>query len=229
MAAFYPVNEIETLIYLNECIDCIEQVKLNASDINIEVGKNNQTVHDRIINILGGFAYSKNIDSALDLLFKYYLKRPDMYIQFYHASIMNYSIQRDSYTFDYQCQIKYLSKIIEYSDDWSNPYITILFLDVVKAFLQLTFSPVEESVNGKGMVLCHITPPLTAGSKTYRKIIWEEIGNIAHSKQHIELIKAILKDYGHTSFGKNHNVIQYDAPYILNIVPLILSPNVLAD
>lgn len=77
-------------------IDAESPIFIRAEDINAEDGKNFQSVSDDIINILGGFAYLENLDSALDLFFQYYLKRPDLYMQFYHAATSSFSVDKHS-------------------------------------------------------------------------------------------------------------------------------------
>lgn len=76
--AFYQVDQVETLLLIKERIDNTEKVELSVDEIDVNEGKNYQSVDDELIVILGGFADTHNIESALDLFFDYYLKRPDI-------------------------------------------------------------------------------------------------------------------------------------------------------
>ena len=65
---------------LKERIDNTEQVSLPVASIDVNERRNYESVDDDIITILGGFANSDNLDTALELFFTYYLKRPDLFI-----------------------------------------------------------------------------------------------------------------------------------------------------
>lgn len=108
--AFYVVNPTETLIILDQKINTLDPVNIQANEIDINAGKNYRSVNDDIITILGGFADSSDLGCALDLFFKYYLKRPDMYIQFYHATDVYFSVNKDSYRNDYYTLNEYVKK-----------------------------------------------------------------------------------------------------------------------
>ena len=97
-----------------------------------------------IIKILGGFADMTDLPTACDLFFQYYLKRPDLFMEFYHAVNIYFGIQRASFRNSFYTQITFFEKIIEYSNDWKQEFIVIIFLQIAEEFLKLNFSPAEE-------------------------------------------------------------------------------------
>lgn len=227
--AFYLVDEIKALLIVQNYVEKEETVIINAEDIDTKAGKNYKSVSDDIINILGGFSSSKNIDAAVDLFFQYYLKRPDLYIQFYHAATSSFSIEKDSYVYGYKTQIEFFSKMIEYSQNGDNQLIDILFLDVANHFLQLEFSPWESTRNGKGIEICQMSIALTSGVAEYRKLIWTHLLVLASKSLYSKWIKDILRGYGYISHDCSKEVIVSEASYICRLSKLLLSPECLDD
>ena len=136
---FFPMNPTETLLILHKKIESEEEVICEWSEIDTEKGKNNQLVTNDIIQILGGFADMTDLSTAFDLFFQYYLKRPDLYIEFYHAINRYFSINKDSIHYDFRTQITLFEKIKEYSENWKHNSFAILFLETAKEFLNLIF------------------------------------------------------------------------------------------
>lgn len=229
LTVFFRVNQLDALLILKERIENAEQVFMNVDEINTEDGKNYQNVRDDVIKVLGGFADTENIDAALDLFFQYYLKRPDMYMQFYHASTTFFSVDRHSEDQGYAIQIKYFTKIIQYADNWKNPFITLLFLDVANELLKLEFTPCESGRNDRSMVIYHIPVSLTAGSSEFHRIVWEQIQKISAIEGYRHRVDSILKNYGKTIHECSKAVVRNDAPFICKIITSTFSPDVLAD
>lgn len=227
--AFCPVNQTETLIILKELVDNTPPAEIQAEEICTETGRNYQSVSDEIITVLGYFADTENLETALDLFFQYYLRRPDLYIQFYHASVVHFCIHRDSVARGCCTQIKFFQKMTEYADSWNNPYLSLLFLDVAEQFLQLEFSPHENRRNGKGFVIYRLPLPYTEGVCEYRKIIWEQILALSSKNINSKQILNVLHNYGRSIADCSKAVVRFDAPYICQLAIKTLSPGRLAD
>ena len=94
----------------------------------------------------------ENLDSALDLFFQYYLKRPDLYMQFYHAATSSFSVDKHSSEYGFRIQILFFTKMLEYCKNDKDNLVELLFIGVASHFLQLKFSSVvEDTRNGKGV------------------------------------------------------------------------------
>ncbi|MFQ9704831.1 MAG: hypothetical protein ACLR0U_28415 [Enterocloster clostridioformis] len=94
---FFRINPTETLLLLQNEIESEERVICEWSDIDTEKRKNYQHVENDIIKILGGFADMTDLPTACDLFFQYYLKRPDLFMEFYHAVNIYFGIHRMPY------------------------------------------------------------------------------------------------------------------------------------
>lgn len=229
LKTFYPVNELQTLLLLQEHIDVESSVIMKAEEINTPDRKNYQNITDDIIIILGGFSYLENLEAALDLYFEYLLKRPDLYMQFVNSATSYYSIDIYSAQYGYRTQILFFTKTLQYIKHGGDPLITKLFLDVASHFLQLEFSPIETSRNGNGVTLFHIPLSLSAGVKKYRKIIWELLMELSSKEQYLSKIRSILNSYGKTLHDCSKEVIAFEAEYILNLSNRVLSAENLED
>lgn len=229
LKAFYRVNPVEALLIIERMLDEIEPAQISVDGIDTENGKNYCRIDDDILTILGGFANSTDLESALDLFFKYYLKCPDKYIQFYHACVSYFGIRKDSWNFGYYTQIKLIEKMTEYSDNWNNEYMLILFLDIAKALLELHFSPTEANRKNTGITIYYIFLSKSEGVEKYRKNIWEQLIEIVHQEKSCQSVKQILYGYGQYIDKSCHDVIASDAEYIIKLINNIFSKDVLSD
>ncbi|WMJ78701.1 MULTISPECIES: ATP-binding protein [unclassified Sedimentibacter] len=210
---FFRVNPTETLLILQNKIEYEENVIIGSFDFDTEKGKNYQNVTNDIIIILGEFADTPDLPTALDLFFQYYLKRPDLYMQFYHAVIRYYGIKKVSMSYGFQTQIVFLEKIKEYSDDWKQESVVILFLEIAKEFLKLHFSSTE-SGRRNTIIIYQIPLIISEGVERYRKLIWQYLSELCKIDKYKEEIRKILDSYSGTIEEISLPVLQFDLTYI---------------
>jgi len=214
---FFRINPTETLLILQEEIVLKDSVIIMSTDIDTESDKNHIRVTDDIIKILGGFADMVDLPTALDLFFQYYLKRTDLYMQFYHAVNQYFGIKKDSMQCGFYTQITFFEKIKEYSDDWQQESVVILFLEVVKEFLKLHFSPTEGG--RKHTFIMYEIPLVTSeGVERYRKLIWQSLSALCKIDTHKERIRKVLDSYGGTIEEISRPILQFDLTYIKSIL-----------
>ena len=206
---FFRINPTETLLILQNEIELEEGVISERRDIDTEKGKNYQNVTNDIIKILGGFADMTDLPTACDLFFQYYLKRPDLYMEFYHAINIYFGINKDSERYDFYTQIIFLEKIKEYSDDWKQESVVILFLEIAKEFLKLHFTPAEEGRKNT-FTIYQISLAKSEGVEKYRKLIWESLYDLCEIETYRAKIREILSSYGGTIEDISIPVLQFD-------------------
>ncbi len=214
---FFRINPTETLLILQNEIELEEGVISERRDIDTEKGKNYQNVTNDIIKILGGFADMTDLPTACDLFFQYYLKRPDLYMEFYHAINIYFGINKDSERYDFYTQIIFLEKIKEYSDDWKQESVVILFLEIAKEFLKLHFTPAEEGRKNT-FTIYQISLAKSEGVEKYRKLIWESLYDLCEIETYRAKIREILSSYGGTIEDISIPVLQFDLKYINSIL-----------
>ena len=217
---FFRINPTETLLILQNEIESEERVIFECGDIDTEKNKNYQHVENDIIKILGGFANMTDLPTAFDLFFRYYLRRPDLFMEFYHAANIYFGIHKDAIRYDFYTQITFFEKIKEYSDDWKQELITSFFLQIAEDFLKLYFSPTEEGRKNT-LTIYQIPLAMSKGVEKYRKIIWESLTSLSKMEENREKVRKILSSYGGLINDVSIPVSQFDLTYI----ELILESN----
>ncbi len=217
VSAFFRINPTETLLILQQKIVNTESVQLDDSNIDTKIDKNYQNVSDNIIKVLGGFADMVDLPAALDLLFLYYSKRPDLFAEFYHAINSFLGINKDSQSLECVTQITLFEKFMEHSDNWQQDFIANLFIEVVETFLGLWFSPSEGGKNHT-IIMYKIPLSISDGVKAYRKLIWESLLSLSKKERYRDKVRKVLSSYGKHIEDVSIPVLQYDFSYIQSIV-----------
>lgn len=217
--AFYPVNPTETLIMMQEIIESEEAVCVPIDELNTDVDKNFRTINNDVLIILGGFADTGNLETALDLFFTFYKKRPDLFSEFYHSITTYYSITRHSYKYGYYTQIKLMEKFGEYSCNWTDGFVSALFLAVAPKLLGLRFDGVEDGRRNTA-TFYSFSLALSEGVETYRGMMWETLCLLCSESKYRSKIYTLLKDYGRSYDESSRTVVEIDAPHIVSIMDL---------
>lgn len=217
---FFRINPTKTLIILNNKIEHMKSSSIKVSDCDMAKDNNRQKEDDGIIEMLGGFADMEDLPTALDLFFKYYLKRPDLFRNFCHAANLHFSVNRDSIEQEFNAQILFLEKIKEYSNNWQDESIIDLFLEVAEQLLKFKFTSTERGRKDT-FVFYNISMAISSGVKEYRKKVWQyliEIGNIVKESRHKEKIRGIIAEYGDYREETSLSVMYFDLIYIKEIL-----------
>ncbi|MDY3011271.1 MAG: ATP-binding protein [Clostridiales Family XIII bacterium] len=225
---FFRINPTETLLILKHKIELEEDVNCEWCDIDTEKGKNYQNVTNDIIEILGGFADTDDLPTACDLFFQYYLKRPDLYMEFYHAVNLYFGINKDSAGYGFCTQIIFFEKIKEYSDNWKQEFVTTLFLEIAEEFLKLHFSPAEGGRKNT-ITIYQIPLVISDGVEKYRKLIWESLSSLCGIEKYKAKVTKILSSYGGTVENTSISVLQFDLKYITSILNSNFPPDELEN
>ncbi|MEG0362064.1 MAG: hypothetical protein RR602_10560 [Longicatena sp.] len=225
---FFRINPTQTLLLLQNIIELQEGVAIEFSDFDTEKGKNYQTVEDDIIKILGGFADMSDLPTSLDLFFQYYLKRPDLFMQFYHAANLYFGINKDSVHYGFYTQIIFFEKIQEYSDHWKQEAVAILFFEVAENLLKLHFTPTEDGRKNT-FTIYQIPLARSEGVQKYRKLIWETLFNLCEIEKYREKVRKVLSSYGGTIEDISIPILQFDLNYIESILKAHFPPSELQN
>lgn len=214
---FFHINPTETLLILQNKIESEEGVICEWCEIDTEKGKNHQNVTDDIIKILGGFADGIDLPAACDLFFQYYFKRPDLYMEFYHAVNLYFGIHKDSASYGFYTQVTFFEKVKEYSDEWKKESVATLFLQIAEEFLKLHFTPSEGGRKNTFNVY-QISLVISEGVEKYRKLIWESLSSLCEIEKYRVKVRKILNSYGKITEDISIPVLQFDLKYIESIL-----------
>ena len=225
---FFRINPTETLLILQNKIESEEGVICGWNDIDTEKGKNYQNVTDDIIKILGGFADMADLPTACDLFFQYYFKRPDLYMEFYHAVNLYFGINKDSANYGFYTQVTFFEKIKEYSDNWEQKSVATLFLQIAEEFLKLHFTPAEAGRKNT-FTIYQIPLAISEGVEKYRKLVWESLSSLCEFEKYRVKVRKILSSYGGIIEDISLPVLQFDLKYIESILELHFPPDKLEN
>lgn len=226
--AYFPLNPTETLLMMQGIVDEEETVTVPIEEIDTNVDKSLQHIRNDVLNILGGFADTQDLETALDLFFEFFRKRPDYFTEFYHTITTYFLVSRHSYKYGFYTQIKLLEKFKTYSDDWSNEYVIQLFLAIAPKFLALRFDGIENGRRNTA-TFYSFSLVLSTGVEEYRTIIWEYLCTLCTHYRYQAKIFTMLKDYGRSFDDSSKDVIKLDTPYIASIMELAFPATVLSN
>ncbi len=224
--SFLHCSPTNALLYIQGIISQATDNNVLPSRDEIKKGKNQATINDDILHMLGSFADTEQLDVALDLFFEYYRKSENRFLEFYHTIDTYYNITRRSERFGYYTQKLLMRKISEYSNEWTDPAITVLFLEIAPKLLALNQQSTE--VGRKDQVTIY-TISLTADPelRNYRNAIWEAL-NMVDAEQYRPYMEYILHNYGNGFDDVSKEIIVAEAHYVTDMINSICSPEILS-
>lgn len=214
--SFYMFRPIETLVLLKEKIEKMLVEEYDVSCIKFKNNENLDTINDYIISILAGFKDSKNLLEAVDLLFEYYMKRPQIFKDFYIVCTRYWGIDHTSDRNNYYSIRMVIEKLNDFiRNNFENNNI-FLFIKIAEHYLKLSFSSTKQC-REKLIRIWNIQLPCTELIIGLRKLLWENLCNIyIKNKFRIE-IENILMEYYYDKKTMNENLIKNDMQYFIEI------------
>ncbi|MDN4085097.1 hypothetical protein [Paenibacillus polymyxa] len=221
---FHSVRPTETLLMLKERIDALPQENFDINSIDFEKEKRNNSVNDDILTILGAFRDREDLPEALDLLFEYYDKKPQILMDLYHIINDSFGVKKNSHRYDYWTQVQLINKFIENAGKWKNENVCTLLIIVTADFLKLHFSPTEAG-RDRTFIMYRIPVQLSDGSKKYREMIWNSLFELYQNEAYQLKIETIIKEYGRCNRDEiEQELAQFDCQFIVRFFSDLFSP-----
>lgn len=219
---FYAANPIEALLLIRNKITDTSKMDLKPEYLIVDDRYNSVT--DDILNILGGFANTKELDAVLDLYFIYFEKRPDMFNQFYYIVVNKYGINIECYKFNFYTPIKFIEKLVTKINSTQNQSFIKLFVYVAKYYLKTHFDGVE---NKRGNVVSIFQFDLQnyIDVLKYRDIIWNMLIELYSKNAEKEFIEDVLYNFGNEFSKASNEIIQNDFRHIINLISMVDNKN----
>ncbi len=221
---FFSVKPTITLMILKGRIESEEETFLSLAEIDVKKGRNIRSVENEIIDVLGGFAKLEQFHIALDLFFDLYLKRPDLYTDFFRAIDLHFSIDEDSVQDGFITQITLLEKVKKSFQNFKDlydyrkqGYIAVFFFEIAKTFLKLNFQTVK-NCRKDSFTLVHFALPSNEATNSYRGLIWDFLLELCSYATYREGVRSVLISYGDEYCENNPEVTQFDAFFINEII-----------
>lgn len=214
--SFYIIRPIETLVLLNEEIEKMSVEKYDVSCIKFKDNENLDTINDYIISILAGFKDTKNLSEAVDLLFKYYKKKPRIFKDFYIVCTRYWGIDHTSDRNNYYSIKIVIEKLNDFIRNNFQDNNVFLFIKIAEYYLKLGFSSTELYQKRK-IRFWNISLPCTNLIIGLRESLWENLYKVyARDKFRID-IENILMKYSYDLRSMNEDLIKNDMQHFIEI------------
>lgn len=215
---FHPFFSIDSLIIINEKIEQAIPKPIDAEELKADPKYNRYT--NDWLDVLASYGSNPNAEefnNAVELLLMYFLKCPANYNDVLSYGKQLSSIRKIHLQHDYfGNQIAFVNKLIEKSENWTNRYISVLFLDLAEHFLKLCFEQTENKHGSISIIYGEI--PYSEEMSALRKIVWQELGKLSEDKNNSDRIFEILLHYGNGIIDNNKDFLNTDLPYISKIL-----------
>lgn len=222
---FHPLFSIDSLIIINEKIEQAIPKPIDAEELKA-VPKYNRYTSDWL-DVLASYGSNPNAEefnNAVELLLMYFLKCPANYNDVLSYGKQLSSIRKIHLQHDYfGNQIAFVNKLIEKSENWTNRYISVLFLDLAEHFLKLRF---EQTENKHGSIsYIYGEMPYSEELCVFRQIVWQELVKLSDDISNSDRILDVIIHYGDGIQDNNKDFLKIDLPYIAKILYSLYSCN----
>lgn len=214
---FYRFNITKSLAIMKKLVE--EDTDMSHCEVNTDVCKNYVVINDIVVNILCEIGTTDLYEPAIELMIRYYIKRPDYYIDFYHAINKCLIINEHSIENNYTKQIVFFSFLEKYADNWSNNNITKLYLSLVHNFLALDHQHGKVRKKDK-IIISTISIILDDDYIIFRKIVWQYLVEIASVGIYKKQLFSVLTEYRLTSnqYDSLDEVFRLDYQYLFKLI-----------
>ena len=222
---FHPLFPIDSLIIINEKIEQAIPKPIDAEELKA-APKYNRYTSDwlDVLASYGGNPNYEEFNNAVDLYLMYFLKCPADYNDILSFGRQLSSIRKIHLQHDYfGNQIAFVNKLIEKSENWTNRYISVLFLDLAEHFLKLRF---EQTENKHGSIsYIYGEMPYSEELCVFRQIVWQELVKLSDDISNSDRILDVIIHYGDGIQDNNKDFLKIDLPYIAKMLYSLYSCN----
>lgn len=222
---FHPLFSIDSLIIINEKIEQAIPKPIDAEELKADPKYNRYT--SDWLDVLASYGSNPNAEefnNAVELLLMYFLKCPANYNDVLSCGKQLSSIRKIHLQHDYfGNQIAFVNKLIEKSENWTNRYISVLFLDLAEHFLKLRF---EQTENKHGSIsYIYGEMPYSEELCVFRQIVWQELVKLSDDITNSDRILDVIIHYGDGIQDNNKDFLKMDLPYISKMLYSLYSCN----
>ena len=220
LKSFWFYLQGQTLEFTYQYIQTLPKIEETTYDTSYE---NNQFNYDKddIIELLGNFfrINSDSLKDSIELLFEYVTREPDKLPELIHKIRALLIFDRDDERSDFYRQ-KTLFDILISGVDKDDELLSTSFYELLKTFLSSKFQQCKGGRNHSIIVYQYPVPNNNTVQK-FRTKIWETLANSFASRPAMAF--RLLKDYSRVHPDVNNEIMEFDIPFVLNIIDNNLS------
>lgn len=222
---FWFANRTRTLLWARAGIDQLEPEVLEISDVAFE--KTTSAVPSpSILSVLSSFAFvaEEEVRIALDLLWRYVIKRPSEIPLVLRVLIDDYGFRPESNLWAYRVQHLVVDSLWMQAEK-GEPHAQGIFMVVANSFLGTHFENVQLKTKRMFTITRFDlmgTPELFA----LRVKIWQRLFVLYQSRQLAENVLGVIRDYNSSQISTGSSeVVERDANHLLPFLESALNPD----
>ena len=222
--SFYYADIIKALTIIKRKIEEEANATVDLQSFDIEKKKNYHRIETKEIRILAGYKYTDYYAEAIDLMLRYYEKRPDLVMDFYFA-ITEGLFDEFSGNTNYRHESLLMNKLWDSTNEGTRYNNTVLYLHIAKYALQTEIVHLEESMSTRAGTLCRKPIVFSKEIAVFRNIVWRNLGVLRGRERFYKEVNDILSEV-HINGLDKHNMqlflqSDFDAVYkIATNIPL---------
>jgi len=213
--SFWFYLQDHTLVFTYQQIETFPKIEEATFDTSYE---NNQFNYnkDNLIELLGNFfrLNSKYLKDSIELLFEYVTRKPEKLPELIHKIRELLIFDRDDEHNDFYRQ-KTLFNILIEGVNKNDELLSTTFYELSKTFLSYKF---QQFKGGSNNSFYHYQYPVPNNNtiQEFRTKIWETLDNNFASRP--EMAFKLLKNYSRVHPDVNNEIMEFDIPFVLNII-----------
>lgn len=220
LKSFWFYLQDQTLEFTYQYIETFPKIEETLYDISYETNQFNFD-KDNIIELLGNFfrLNSNSLKDSIELLFEYATRIPDKLPELIHKIREFLIFDRDDERFDFYRQ-KTLFDILIGGVNKKDELLSTSFYELSKTFLSYKF---QQFKGGRNNSFVHYQYPVP-NNKTiqeFRTKIWDTLDSSFASRPVMAF--RLLKNYSRVHPDVNNEIMEFDIPFVLNIIDNHLS------
>ena len=211
---FWYYLQTEALEFLFTIVEHLPTDKVSAFEVAYE---NNAFAYnkDKIIELLGEFfKISENLKHVIELAFEYVKRKPKQLPELIHKVKEQLTFDKEDKSFNFQRQTILFNIIINGLNKDDRVFIAA-FYELSKTFLSFKFNHTRGGRNHSFYWYDYPIPNIQP-VHDFRKMIWDALES-NYSKHPIESFR-LLENYAAVSPDVVKEVMEFDLPFILNII-----------
>lgn len=215
----------------NHAIEYIYTLILDEKTTELDIDKLNKNrtiinINDDIIIILCQLMNTEHKEAAIDLLIEHFLKKPELYTEFYKVITQRIGYSDNDLSFIFDPHKMIIERLLFKSDHFSNKIIMELIFDLIDYFIKIEYSYSSNSIYNKHTITFNQFQ-LNANDNilNFRGFLWNILKSIAKIQHYNEKIVNLLFKYSGINFSDSIEILKYDISYIDEIFNIIYKKN----
>jgi len=216
MYSFWFAMEIETLVYIDQEID--EYPVADFSEVlSYDISRNSSRL-PKILRTLMNYSQTQYYEEALQLIFKYFLKKPEEFLEVYSALTEGFGFKDLSERQGYAIQKSLIDCSIKTYDQEKSMASKMLLIRLLEYYLNFSFHITE--MVGKNTIR-YYDLILRGNEDIYeiRKVVWEKLISLYLDHTVAEHIEDILFNFGYENAKEiDKELLRFDLKFISQLL-----------